>query len=719
MSLQKQILQSLKMGPLTIKQIKALVKADSRKIEKALKKLSLANEIKLGPKGYEQIVKKGRAAPAKNTGETVLCKFVKLGRTFGFAQPLDGSGDVFIPGKGLNGAMPGDKVQVSLFAKPRVPGSREGAVVSVEEPYNRVVGTIQTDGKRLYIVPDNARETAIFIKKNQAGGLKPGEKVGAEIIERGPQHENHRAKVVLRFGMGDSAKEAAEAIIYAAGLEPAFPPEVLAEAVQAPPVVAAGQAEGCKDLRRAVVFTIDSASTKDIDDAISAKKTKTGYELGVHIADVSHYVRPKSLLDAEAFKRGTSVYYAESVIPMLPQKLSNGICSLNEKEDRLAFSCLMKLDNNAVVKSYSFEKSIIKSKVKGVYSEINDLFDKGKQSPYSPKYTAILGNLEVIREIYQKLSLLREQRGSLEIDTDEAKLVIDDKGLCVGVEKHVRGDAEKMIEEFMLLANSSAANLATAAGIPFVYRVHEKPMEDRAEQLKLMLKAAGIDFSFKAGVPTQQELGVLLNQTRGTGIARFVHTAVLRSMAKAKYEPLAKGHYGLALEDYAHFTSPIRRYPDLAIHRILTDVVSGVPKKELQKRYKNFADTASLHSSEAELTAQRVERSCDSSYKAEYMRQFIGETFSGIISSVTQFGVYVELPNTVEGMVHVSRLAGDHFDLTEGVALTNPGTGVSYRIGDGLTVVLVGVDIAQGHIDFDLENHFPAASNAVPGKANS
>ncbi|MEG2287255.1 MAG: VacB/RNase II family 3'-5' exoribonuclease, partial [Ruthenibacterium sp.] len=581
---------------------------------------------------------------AKNA---VTCTLVKLGRSFGFAKPEDGSLDVFVPGRFLMGAMPGDVVSVSVFEHPRVEGSVEGEVVAVLEQNNRLVGTVDRDEmNRLVVIPDRCPNTPLVLQKGADGGAMPGDKVAVEITQRGAGHREHRASVVMRFGSADEAQQCARAILYGAGVSTTFPQTVMDEAAMLENAsVSPEEIAKRKDLRTWPIFTIDSAGTKDIDDAVSVQSAADGgYTLGVHIADVSYYVRPGSALDAEAMKRATSVYYADSVIPMLPRELSNGICSLNEQQDRLAFSCLMQLDKNGVVTDYTFAKTVLRSCVKGVYSEINEIYAGAQSQEIKAKYAAVWDTLPLLHEVYEKRAALRSARGAMEIESGEAKLVIDEAGHCVDVVKRTRGESEQLIEELMLMANECAAKRAREANIPFVYRVHEKPAPERIETLEKALTSADVEYHFANGIPTQPELAVLLTKARGTSLERFVHTNVLRSMAKAKYEPAPKGHFGLALEDYAHFTSPIRRYPDLAIHRILTDLYAGMDTETLNKKYMGFAAGASLQASDCEVIAMQAERAAEDCYKAEYMRQFIGDEFDSVISSVTSFGVYVELP---------------------------------------------------------------------------
>lgn len=707
MSLRSSILRELTAGPQTITMLCGRLDADPRKVKRTLKALAKDNKVSAVRGTYQlrpktAIKLKGRPAP-KTDGTPISAMVVKLGRSFGFAAPLDGSPDIFVPGRNLLGALPGDKVEIELFTHPRVAGSREGAVVKILEPRSRIVGTLEQQGGRLVLVSDDFPENPILIKKNEENGAVPGEKVAVELLLRGEDHAGHRAGVTMRFGVAESAKDSAEAIVYAAGVEKEFPPQVLQEAKKlADYTVTENDLKNRLDLRENTIFTIDSAFTKDIDDAISITRTQHGYALGVHIADVSHFVRPGSPLNEDALGRGTSIYYGDSVIPMLPKELSNGICSLNPNEDRLAFSCLMELDKDGRITGHSFHKSVVSSRIKGVYNEINALFDETGTAAQKEKYAVVAQDLAVMRELYEKLAVLRTARGNLEIESEEAYFVLDEDGRCIGVERRTRGIAERMIEEFMLLANQAAAATARRLEIPFVYRVHEKPSDEKIEQLKAVLQAANVPFEFVGHVPTQEELAKILNETRGTPMERFVHTGVLRGMMKAKYEPLPKGHFGLALEDYAHFTSPIRRYPDLAIHRILSDVTGGAAVKEIRKKYAEFAQAASLASSERELTAQRIERNCDDCYKAEYMKQFVGQKFTGVVSSVVPFGIYVELENSIEGMVHISKLAAGQMDLADGISLSDPLTGKKYRIGDTVTVLMENANISRGTIDFDI-----------------
>ena len=432
------------------------------------------------------------------------------------------------------------------------------------------------------------------------------------------------------------------------------------------------------------------------------KTQNGGYELGVHIADVSHYVRPDTALDKEAYERATSIYYADKVIPMLPTQLSNGICSLNEGEERLAFSCLMQLDESGNIHSYQFVKSVIRSRVKGVYKEINALLDGSNDPALVTKYKDVMAQLPAMTELYEKRLALRKARGAMDIESDEAKLVMDEEGRCVDIVKRTRGVSECMIEEFMLLANQCAAHFARVKQIPFVYRVHEEPNAEKLERLHGLLQACGVNDHFAKDVPTPKELSAILEGVRGTAYEQIINVGMLRCMSKAVYEEKPKGHYGLVLQDYAHFTSPIRRYPDLAIHRIMTAQLKGTDKDTMILRYSEFAEDVSKQASEREVIAMQIERKAEDCYKAEYARRHLGECYEGRISGVTQRGLFIELENGVEGFVPASSLTATGTMLTEGVRLSDPVSGKNWNLGDTMMITIVRADVNLGKIDFEV-----------------
>ena len=691
MSLKEKLLRALEEEPCSYKALKDRL-GNPKKVRKLLDELCGEGKAREENGRYSAV-----------HGQSVRCTLVKLGRGFGFARSVDTQEEFFIPGRFLRGAMPGDTLLVQVSAEARGEGNREGRVLEVTARQDRLVGTIarREDG-RLLLIPDVCPQMPVLIKRSREEGAQAGEKAAVQLVARGERHEDHRAAVILRFGVADSAANCARAILYRQNIEPAFSEAALQQARALEGAQVTGrERRGREDLRGACIFTIDGADTKDIDDAVSVERTEYGYRLGVHIADVSHYVQAGSALDADAFRRGTSVYYADQVVPMLPRELSNGICSLNPGEDRLAFSCLMELDCAGRVTDAALKKSVIRSRVKGVYSEVNDLLAGRAAEPVQEKYAEVAPSLALLAEVYEKLAALHRARGAMEIESDEAKFILNEEGRCVDVQKRVRGTAERMIEECMLLANESVAAIARRAKLPFVYRVHPAPEAARIDALTDLLLACGLEAPFHQK-PSARSLGMLLEQTRDTPLARAVHTGVLRSMAKAVYSTQPAGHFGLALADYAHFTSPIRRYPDLAIHRILSDWLSRAGAQALHKRYGAFSEATAQQSSEREQAAMTAERDIADCYKAEAMQAHIGEEYEAVVSGVTSFGIYAELPNTVEGLIRSDRLSEHALTLTAGMCLSDPLSGQSWKLGDVVRVRVEAADTASGHVDFSL-----------------
>ena len=686
--------------PCTVKELKQKFGGErgaDRKVMEALDEL-VREAVVCQRQGVFFTVRSGRADKA------LLCKVVKLGKNFAFVMLEDGTSDIFIPGRFTKGAMPGDDVLVEKFEHPRVEGSDEGAILAILTEKNDLVGTVRRVEGRLRFVPDDCPAITMPLARDCEGGAKDGDKVAVEILNRGNRQEDHRVGVAMRFGSSDEAKRCAKALLYAKDIRTRFPDRVRDEAKKFEGAeVSEKDCEGRMDLRALPIFTIDSAETKDIDDAISLTRTSDGgFELGVHIADVSNYVKPGTELDNEAFSRATSVYYADQVVPMLPKALSNGICSLNENELRLAFSCLMRLDKEGNLTDYRFVKSIIRSRVKGVYSEINALLAGTADAEIKAKYADVIDQLPAMKELYGHRARLRKERGCMDIESGEVKLILDENGRCIDVKKRTSGESESMIEEFMLLANQCAAHFARVKQIPFVYRVHEEPNAEKLERLHALLQACGINDHFAKDVPTPKELSAILEGVRGTPYEQIINTGMLRCMSKALYEEKPKGHYGLVLKDYAHFTSPIRRYPDLAIHRIMTDMLKGTEKETMILRYTDFAERASKQSSEREVIAMQIERKAEDCYKAEYARRHLGECYEGTISGVTQRGLFIELDNGVEGFVPASSLTPSGTSLTEGVRLTDPASGKTWSLGDKMMITIVRADVNLGKIDFEV-----------------
>ena len=700
MSMRDKIEHAIQNQPCTVKELKQKFGGErgaDRKVMEALDEL-VREAVVCQRQGVFFTVRSGRADKA------LLCKVVKLGKNFAFVMLEDGTSDIFIPGRFTKGAMPGDDVLVEKFEHPRVEGSDEGAILAILTEKNDLVGTVRRVEGRLRFVPDDCPAITMPLARDCEGGAKDGDKVAVEILNRGSRQEDHRVGVAMRFGSSDEAKRCAKALLYAKDIRTRFPDKVRDEAKKFEGAeVSEKDCEGRMDLRALPIFTIDSAETKDIDDAISLTRTSDGgFELGVHIADVSNYVKPGTELDNEAFSRATSVYYADQVVPMLPKALSNGICSLNENELRLAFSCLMRLDKEGNLTDYRFVKSIIRSRVKGVYSEINALLAGTADAEIKAKYADVIDQLPAMKELYGHRARLRRERGCMDIESGEVKLILDENGRCIDVKKSTSGESESMIEEFMLLANQCAAHFARVKQIPFVYRVHEEPNAEKLERLHALLQACGINDHFAKDVPTPKELSAILEGVRGTPYEQIVNTGMLRCMSKALYEEKPKGHYGLVLKDYAHFTSPIRRYPDLAIHRIMTDLLKGTEKETMILRYTDFAERASKQSSEREVIAMQIERKAEDCYKAEYARRHLGECYEGTISGVTQRGLFIELDNGVEGFVPASSLTPSGTSLTEGVRLTDPASGKTWSLGDKMMITIVRADVNLGKIDFEV-----------------
>ena len=637
----------------------------------------------------------------------ILCKahdmfkadVARINRTFGFVRRQDGV-EIFVPGKYLKGSMPGDTVICRLI--PSRGESPEAEVCAVaKEGFSEFTGTLVSENNSYFVRPDSFCRDLIAVSGKDVS-VKEGDKVLAVISKRGERHADHRCRISAVFGNSDRAYSSALAVLYMNDVEVEFPLAVQDEARHISGMkITDKDIYSRLDLRDEIIFTIDGADTKDIDDAISVSRTENGYALGVHIADVSHYVKRDSELDKDAFLRGTSIYYANKVIPMLPKELSNGICSLNPNEDRLAFSCLMELDSEGKCVKHKFSKTVIRSRVKGVYSEVNEILENRENIPaeLSEKYDGLIDTIFLMQELAEILTANKLKRGAPQIDTPECKLDINENEVCVNVSRRERGKAELIIEEFMLMANESAARTARENEIPFVYRVHEDPAAEKIRDL--------IEVTDRLGVPHPQfssvkpvHLAEILNSVKDSDLSPVINNMVLRSMAKAKYADEPMGHFGLVLKDYAHFTSPIRRYPDLAIHRILTELCyEKTPAVMVAKKYGRFANAASLQSSECELTAMRVERECEDCYIAEYMAAHLGEEFEGMISSVTDYGMYVELPNTVEGLVKIETLPDGTYDFDGHFSITRNGETV-YSVGQHVKVKCVKADPASGNIDF-------------------
>lgn len=649
---------------------------------------------------------------SKNQG-LIQAQIVTLNEKFGFARPFvegelpaDKAQDIFLPGRFMLGAMPGDTVMLRVEpkkGKAEEGENREGAVVQIlkenDAPFTGVV-VRQPDG--YYLRPDRLARFLLEIEKGQLHGAKDGDKVLVKITRRGDSHFAHKVSVVNIFGSAQLAQVCCQAVLANYNARTEFDEATLLEAQKiAERGIPISELSERMDLTDMDIFTIDSSDSKDLDDAVSLEEDEEHFFLGVHIADVSHYVRQGSPLDLEAYRRGTSVYYADQVIPMLPKELSNGICSLNPDEVRLTFSALITLKRSGEIEGFRFVKSYIRSRVKGVYSEINQILDNTAPQEIVEKYAQLIPQIQLMQKLAHILRKRRFDRGAMNISSNESKFIIEN-GKIKDIVPRPGGESERMIEEFMLTANEAAATLAMEQEMPFVYRVHEQPPVIKVNLLHNLLTKLGVPAEKLLQNPQPKDFANILESVRGTELEPAVNGQLLRTMSKAIYSERNIGHFGLVLENYAHFTSPIRRYPDLTIHRILTSYLNGMPKDKLKKRYGSFVPGASKNSSQMEVNAMNIERDCEACYKAEYMSSYIGEQFEGRITGVAAYGFYVELANSVEGMVSVHDLPMGEYVLEEGIELKEARSGVVYRIGQQVQVQVASVDVSAGQVNFVL-----------------
>ena len=631
-------------------------------------------------------------------GEDVEATLVSLSKNFGFARPDGGGDDIFIHGSALQGALVGDKIIVGDIRKDdRGPSGRVRRIV--EHKPAQTTGTVSITDEGIEFIPDNAIRYNLRMRERDLNGAKNGDKVMASL-EQDYRGDWAYASVKKVFGSGRTARVCADAIVEQYGIPHVFPQEVLdeAERIGNEPISDEEYAKRL-DLRGEPIFTIDSKDAKDLDDAISVKRTDFGYTLGVHIADVSHYVKEGSAIDEEAINRGTSVYFADRVIPMLPEVLSNGACSLNAGTDKLAFSALIELDKEGHITKYDFKKTIINSKVRGVYSEVNEILDGTASEEILNKYAPVMESLMSAKELADILKANSAARGTMELDSGESKFILDENGICIDIMPRVSGEAEQLIEQMMVTANIAAAKFSLDHKLPFLYRVHGTPDPKRVEELVTLLQLVGVPCKeIVKPNPETQDFAAILDRVRGLPCETLVSQRLLRTMEKARYSTEETGHFGLALSDYSHYTSPIRRYPDTSIHRVLSAFVEGMPAEEVRRRYAQFCETSATESSRNEIRALIAERDAEDCYMAEYMSQHIGEHFEGTVSGVTMRGVFVRLENSVEGFVSLDAFEGEDF-VYDGL-ITQRSPKRELTIGTPLPIVVASAYVATGKVDF-------------------
>ncbi len=622
---------------------------------------------------------------------------------YGFVVIEGEKEDVFIPETVTKGAMNGDKVQVEI-TEIKSGKRREGRIVSILERGNEViVGTFSKSKNFGFVIADNQKlGSDIFIPKEHSKGAVTGHKVVVRITQYGEKGKNPEGKVIEILGHINDPGVDIMSIIRGYGLPEEFSEEVMKQVERVPDCVEAEEIAGRADLRHLDTVTIDGEDAKDLDDAITISKDGDIYHLGVHIADVSHYVTENSPLDKEALKRGTSVYLVDRVIPMLPHKLSNGICSLNQGEDRLALSCLMDIDKKGNVVSHKITESVINVNRRMSYTSVKKILED-KDEAEREEYKELVPMFELMEELAAILKEKRRKRGSIDFDFPESKILLDEKGKTIEVKAYERNTATKIIEDFMLIANETVAEDYFWQELPFVYRTHENPDEEKIMKLGIFINNFG--YSIKMGQEDihPKELQKLIDKIEGTPEEALISRLTLRSMKQAKYTTDNDGHFGLATRYYCHFTSPIRRYPDLQIHRIIKENLrNGITEKRFS-HYNKILPEVAVHSSAMERRADEAEREVEKLKKAEYMKQFIGETFEGVISGITTWGIYVELPNTIEGMVRVTNLKGDYYYYDEEqYIMIGEHTKKTYKLGEKVKVVVDSVDKILRTIDFVL-----------------
>ncbi len=638
--------------------------------------------------------KKKRFAPAESLG-LITGRFQGHERGFGFV--LNDPSDLFIPADAQIGALHGDLVLAKITKGGK---KQEGEIVKILERANHtVIGTFEQSRNHGFLIPDDKRISKdIYLPKSEWQDAKDGQKVVVEITEFPDSRRNPEGKIVEVLGYPAEHDTLIRSALRRFGIRDVFPEEVLSSSV--PNCVSDEDLKARKDFRDKLVITIDGDDAKDFDDAISLEKSENGtYVLGVHIADVSHYVTPGSPLDKEAYNRGTSVYLVDRVIPMLPESLSNGICSLRPDVDRLTLSIEMTIDSKGKVKEYNIVPGVIHSNYRMTYQNVT----KTLLDPTFHEYDHLREHFELMKELAEILHQKRVNRGSLDFDFPEAKILLDKKGKPISIEKYEITVSNHMIEEFMLLANETVAEHVFWLGVPLMYRVHEAPNTDKMELFSKLAKHFG--YSLKGSAePHPRALQEILNECKGKREERILSTMMLRSLMKAEYKGENLGHFGLAAKFYCHFTSPIRRYPDLIVHRVLKELLRGGMSEKRKEYWKKLIDEASGICSSTERNAEEIERDIDDMKKAEFMEQFIGDSFEGTISGITSFGMFVELDNTVEGLVRLVSLEEDEFQyVEEQMMLLGCRTGKTYRIGDSVQVRLVDAKPALRQIDFVIE----------------
>lgn len=680
--------------PMKVKEM-AVILQIPKENRKELKEIlnSLVEEGKIS------VTKKGKYT--KGTPKTLSGVFQANARGFGFLLLPEEEEDLFIPGENVNGAFQGDEVEAVVVASPEG-RRREGKIVKIiSRGTTQLVGLYQQSKNYGFVLPDNQRFSQdIFIPEGKSMGAVGGHKVLVELVSYGDENKNPEGKVIEILGHQTDPGTDILSIVKSYELPVEFPEKVMNQAERVSKPLDENDRNGRLDLRDWQMVTIDGEDAKDLDDAVSLTMEGENYKLGVHIADVTNYVQEYSALDREALKRGTSVYLVDRVIPMLPRLLSNGICSLNAREDRLALSCIMTISPQGEVVDHRIAETVICVDERMSYTDVAKILTEHDKA-LCARYSDLVPMFEQMQALSGILRKSRKKRGSIDFEFPETKIILDKEGNPVELKPYDRNVATKLIEDFMLLANETVAEEFYWRELPFVYRCHEAPDEEKIKTLSTFIN----NFGFHIHVGNQEvkpkEVQKLLGQVEDTPQEALISRLALRSMRQAKYSPENLGHFGLAAKYYTHFTSPIRRYPDLQIHRIIKETLRGRMNEERIGHYQQILPEVTTQASAMERRAEEAERTTIKLKKTQYMSERIGQRFEGVISGITKWGAYVELINTVEGLVHVSNMKDDHYDcVEERYELVGEHTGKSYKLGQPVWVEVIGVDELQHTIDF-------------------
>ncbi len=678
-------------------------------------------------KTLDNMAKKGKLGKLKN-GEYVLnfepevikCTILGTSKDYAFARPVtnskDKDNDIFVSVANLNDACHGDiaMVEVGVSGKDRkykremplvAKDKREGRVVQIlERGYKVVVGimSINENGVATVLPDDRRFADSVYVAPDDINGAKTNTKVVLDVIDYPSPIKMARGRVREILGDPNDVRVTTLSIIRSFNLFEEFPEDVEAEAKRVAIPVEQDDKSHRKDYRDRQIITIDGDDARDFDDAISLTKNGDNYELGVYIADVSHYVRPGSKIDEEAFKRGTSVYFPDHVLPMLPVSLSNGICSLNPNEDRFVLAVEMTINPLGKVLDYSINKGIIKSSYRMTYTKVTKILEGDKE--ISNQYKDLCPMLFLMAELAKILITRRDNAGQLDFDIPEPEIILNDDGTVADIHRKPRELSDRIIEQYMVLTNEVVARHFDQLKAPFVYRVHETPTVERSNKFKAFAGSLGLKFCSSGKEPSPKDFQILLRESEGKDYSTALSKVMLRSMQKARYEVENLGHFGLALKDYCHFTSPIRRYPDLTIHRIITEMIEGKINQKRLKELESFVALSAERSSTTERNAEEAERTVDDQKATEFMQTKIGEVFDGVISGVSPNGFFVELDNTVEGFVSLERLPQGRYEYNES-RYSISGVGKVYKMGDRIRVRVVSTDIVLRHVNFELENY--------------